>query len=319
MNSRPSLSTTNTSALKRTSRFLSYEHRNWLLAWALVAPTLIIVFAVVAYPTGYAIWMSFHKFIIGQLDRPYIGLHNYVKVISEPFFWESFIRSVKYVSIAVPLKLLFGLVTALVLNENFRGRGWLRALVLIPWALPPLTSVMTWKFIFHDTTNVLSTFLMFLNIIEQPISFLGLPRYAMNSAIVVNVWRGFPFFAITLLAGLSPIPTELYDAAKVDGANAVQRFFAVTLPGLWPVAIVSITLSTIWTLNEFPSIYLLTEGGPFRSTMTLALSGYFTAFVHGSRNMSQAVIYSLGLVPLMVGLIAILAKAMARREEEGLA
>jgi len=277
------------------------------------------VFAVVAYPTAYAIWMSFHKFIIGQLDRPYVGFANYIAVIGKPFFWESFLRSVNYVAVAIPLKFLFGLITALVLNEKFRGRGWLRALVLIPWALPPLTSVMTWKFIFHDTTAVLSTFLMYINIIERPISFLGLPQYAMNSAIVVNVWRGFPFFAITLLAGLSPIPDELYDAAKVDGANAIQRFFAVTLPSVWPVALVSLILSTIWTLNEFPSIYLLTEGGPFRSTMTLALSGYFTAFVHGSRQMSQAVIYSLGLVPLMVGLIAFLARAMAKREEQGLA
>jgi len=311
--------TTTTAAPKRNTPRISGEHRNWILAWALVAPTLILVFAVVAYPTGYAIWMSFHKFIIGQLDRPYVGLANYIKVMGEPFFWESFVRSVKYVSLAVPLKLFFGLVTALVLNERFRGRGWLRALVLVPWALPPLTSVMTWKFIFHDTTNVLSTMLMYLNIIEQPVSFLGLPKYAMNSAILVNVWRGFPFFAITLLAGLAPIPRELYEAAKVDGANAIQRFFAVTLPGLWPVALVSTILSTIWTLNEFPSIYLLTEGGPFRSTMTLALSGYFTAFVHGSKHLSHAVIYSLGLVPLMVGLIAILARAMARREDEGLA
>lgn len=314
------MATSNPSALLRKKRSgLSSEHRNWILAWCLVAPTLILVFAVVAYPTAYAIWMSFHKFIIGQLDRPYVGFANYIAVIGKPFFWESFLRSVNYVAVAIPLKFLFGLITALVLNEKFRGRGWLRALVLIPWALPPLTSVMTWKFIFHDTTAVLSTFLMYINIIERPISFLGLPQYAMNSAIVVNVWRGFPFFAITLLAGLSPIPDELYDAAKVDGANAIQRFFAVTLPSVWPVALVSLILSTIWTLNEFPSIYLLTEGGPFRSTMTLALSGYFTAFVHGSRQMSQAVIYSLGLVPLMVGLIAFLARAMAKREEQGLA
>ena len=314
------MATSNPSVLLRKKRSgLSSEHRNWILAWCLVAPTLILVFAVVAYPTAYAIWMSFHKFIIGQLDRPYVGFDNYIAVIGQPFFWESFLRSVNYVGVAIPLKFLFGLITALVLNEKFRGRGWLRALVLIPWALPPLTSVMTWKFIFHDTTAVLSTFLMYINIIERPISFLGLPQYAMNSAIVVNVWRGFPFFAITLLAGLSPIPDELYDAAKVDGANSIQRFFAVTLPSLWPVALVSLILSTIWTLNEFPSIYLLTEGGPFRSTMTLALSGYFTAFVHGSRHMSQAVIYSLGLVPLMVGLIAFLARAMAKREEQGLA
>ena len=314
------MATSNPSALLRKKRSgLSSEHRNWILAWCLVAPTLILVFAVVAYPTAYAIWMSFHKFIIGQLDRPYVGFANYIAVIGKPFFWESFLRSVNYVAVAIPLKFLFGLITALVLNEKFRGRGWLRALVLIPWALPPLTSVMTWKFIFHDTTAVLSTFLMYINIIARPISFLGLPQYAMNSAIVVNVWRGFPFFAITLLAGLSPIPDELYDAAKVDGANAIQRFFAVTLPSVWPVALVSLILSTIWTLNEFPSIYLLTEGGPFRSTMTLALSGYFTAFVHGSRQMSQAVIYSLGLVPLMVGLIAFLARAMAKREEQGLA
>ena len=314
------MATSNPSALLRKKRSgLSSEHRNWILAWCLVAPTLILVFAVVAYPTAYAIWMSFHKFIIGQLDRPYVGFANYIAVIGKPFFWESFLRSVNYVAVAIPLKFLFGLITALVLNEKFRGRGWLRALVLIPWALPPLTSVMTWKFIFHDTTAVLSTFLMYINIIERPISFLGLPQNAMNSAIVVNVWRGFPFFAITLLAGLSPIPDELYDAAKVDGANAIQRFFAVTLPSVWPVALVSLILSTIWTLNEFPSIYLLTEGGPFRSTMTLALSGYFTAFVHGSRQMSQAVIYSLGLVPLMVGLIAFLARAMAKREEQGLA
>ena len=165
------MATSNPSALLRQKRSgLSSERRNWILAWCLVAPTLILVFAVVAYPTAYAIWMSFHKFIIGQLDRPYVGFDNYIAVIGEPFFWESFLRSVNYVGVAIPLKFLFGLITALVLNEKFRGRGWLRALVLIPWALPPLTSVMTWKFIFHDTTAVLSTFLMYINIIERPIS-----------------------------------------------------------------------------------------------------------------------------------------------------
>jgi ABC-type sugar transport system permease subunit len=290
--------------------------RDMWLGYALIFPALIAILALVAYPTVYAIWMSFHQKLLGGANVPYVGWENYVTVLSGDLFWPSLNRTIFYTVVSVAIKLVVGLITALVLNETWRGRGLVRAAVLLPWALPPLTAVLTWRFLLSDSSNVLNYMLRQAGLISRQLPWLYDPEWAMASVILVNVWRGFPFFAITLLAGLATVGHDLYDAAKVDGAGTLQRFWNVTVPGIFPVLLVSTTLSSIWTANEFAGIWLLTTGGPGTATATLGLTSYLVGFVQGARNMSQAAVYSILTFPILIALVVVLSRAVAAREEE---
>lgn len=289
--------------------------KDMLLGYLLMIPALAIVIGLVGYPALYAVWMSFHRKLLAVQAMPFVGLENYVAVLSSDLFWSSAVRTLVYTVVSVVLKLCLGMATALVLHETWRGRGLARAAVLLPWALPPLTAVLTWRFLFSDTTNVLNYILMQVGLIETPIPWVATTQYAMPSAIIVNVWRGFPFFAITLLAGLATVAEDLYDAAKVDGAEAIQRFWHVTLPGIFPVMMVTTTLSTIWTLNEFAGIWLLTNGGPGDATTTLPIASYMVAFVQGTKDLSRAAVYSVLVFPVLIALVLILNSAISAREE----
>jgi multiple sugar transport system permease protein len=277
-------------------------------------PALVAILALVAYPTFYAIGMSFYRKLLGAAEIPFVGLDNYITVLTGKLFWPSLVRTIVFTLFSVALKLVIGLVTALVLNETWRGRGLARAAVLLPWALPPLTAVLTWRFLMSDATNVLNYLLFKANLIQTPVPWLYDPEWAMGSIIFINVWRGFPFFAITLLAGLAAVSPDLYDAAKVDGAGIFQRFWNVTLPGIFPVLMVSLILSTIWTANEFGGIWLLTTGGPGQATTTLGVATYLVGFV-GVRNLSQAAVYSILAFPILIVLVILLSRAISAREE----
>lgn len=285
-----------------------------LLGYALLLPALLVILALVAYPTLYAIWMSFYRKLLGASEIPFVGLDNYITVLTGKLFWPSLGRTIIFTVGAVAIKLVVGLITAIVLHEPWWGRGLARATVLLPWALPPLTAVLTWRFLMSDMTNVLNYIFFKFNLISEPIPWLYDPEWAMGSVILINVWRGFPFFALTLLAGLAAVPADLYDAAQVDGAHLWQRFWHVTLPGIFPVLMVSLTLSLIWTSNEFGGIWLLTAGGPGEATTTLGVATYQVGFV-GVRNLSQAAVYSILAFPMMILLVNILSRAIAAREE----
>lgn len=292
------------------------SRREAWLGYALMLPALAIMIALVGYPTLYAIWLSFHHKLLAVKGAPFAGLENYVNVLGGELFWSSLLRTAIFTISVVTLKATLGMATALVLNERWPGRGLARAVVLLPWALPPLTAVLTWRFLFSDTSNVLNHLLQRVHLIDKPISWLGTAEYAMPAVILVNVWRGFPFFAITLLAGLVTIPRDLYDSAKVDGAGLVHRFTHITLPGLMPVLMVSLMLSSIWTFNEFTSVYLLTWGGPGEATTTIPIAAYLQAFVMGARNLSVAVVYPILTFPILIFLIWLLNRSMVKREDE---
>ncbi len=286
-----------------------------VLGIALMVPALATILGLIGYPTLYALWISLHTKLLGVRDMPFVGFDNYVSVLSEGGFWPALGRTFYFTIVSVAIKVCIGMATALVLNENWPGRGLARAAVLLPWALPPLTAVVTWRFLFNDTTNVLNYILVKAHLIEKPILWLAKAEYAMPSAIIVGVWQGFPFFAITLLAGLSPIPDDLYDAAKVDGAGIIHRFIYVSLPGVFPVLMVALTLSTIWTFNQFTVIWLLTTGGPGDATTTLPIAAYMQAFVAGSKNLSKGAVYAVLTFPVLVILVLLLNYFITSREE----
>ena len=195
------------------------------------------------------------------------------------------------------------------------GGGWARAAVLLPWALPPLTAVVTWRFLFNDTTNVLNYILIKAHLIEKPILWLAKVEYAMPSAIIVGVWQGFPFFAITLLAGLSPIPDDLYDAAKVDGAGIIHRFLYVSLPAVFPVLMVAVTPVHHLDLQPVHRHLAADPGGTGEATTTLPIAAYQQAFVAGSKNLSRGAVYAVLTFPVLVILVLLLNHFISSREE----
>ncbi|MEN3009769.1 MAG: sugar ABC transporter permease [Candidatus Bipolaricaulaceae bacterium] len=236
-----------------------------------VAPAVIITAAVLLFPLLYTFYMSFAEKILGK-EVESLGFQNYVAILSEKRFFSSFVKSIVFTIVAVFIKLVVGLALALMLNRSFRGRNFLRAYFFLPWAIPWFTVAILFLWLFRLTGGV-NTMIGIFGF--APIFWLG-PDLALASAVIANVWKGFPFFMVSLLAGLQTIPKELYEAAQVDGASSFQQFLYITLPGLRNVILIVCTLSTIWTFGLFELIYIMTGGGPGDASKVLPILVYET-------------------------------------------
>lgn len=289
--------------------------RDAVLGYLLLAPAILLLLVLVGYPFLTAVMMSLQKKLIGQAAAPFIGLDNYIYLLTDRTFWVVVRNVLIFAGASVALKLVIGTSVALALNESMPARGIIRSIMILPWALPSLVSVLIWMWMYSDVGGVFNSVLMGTGVVERPILFLGTPVLAMVSVIVVNVWRGFPFFAITLLAGLQTVSADSYDAAKVDGAGIYARFRHVTLPGLAPVMAVVTLLSTIFTLNDFAIVWLLTRGGPGNATDMLSTLTYKVA-IRGLE-LGKGVAVSVLMLPLLVILIVLLTRFINKREEVG--
>ncbi|MCC6178264.1 MAG: sugar ABC transporter permease [Chloroflexi bacterium] len=283
------------------------------LGYLLLVPAGALLLLLVGYPMVLALLMSFQHKLLGSPVATWVGLANYVDLLGDAAFWIAVRNVLLFAGCSVGVKLVLGTAVALTLNESLPARGLIRSIVIIPWALPTLVTVLIWMWMYSDVAGVFNHVLMSIGAVDEPVLFLGDPVLAMVSVIVVNIWRGFPFFAITLLAGLQTVGHDLYDAAKVDGAGLWPRFRHVTLPGLAPVMAVVTLLSTIFTLNDFAIIWLLTRGGPGNATDVLSTLTYKVA-IRGLE-LGKGVAISVMMVPLLLILIVLLTRFMSRREE----
>jgi ABC-type sugar transport system permease subunit len=278
----------------------------------MLLPLVIFVIGMLAYPFFSALYLSFTRKILGQAPV-FIGLANYIELIMEDLrFRRVAFNSIVYTVSAVALKLIFGMIMALVLNQPIRARGFFRGLLLLPWVMPTVVTALTWRWIFDGTFGVLNHILLNLHLVTMPIPWLADRTYAMLALILVNAWRGFPFFGVSLLAGLQTIPQELYEAAEVDGASIVQRFRNITLPGLRGVIIVTTMLSTIWTFNDFALPMILTRTGPNDATNIFGTYTFQVGFV-GSR-LGYGIAATAIMMPFLFGLILFLSPKMWREE-----
>jgi len=249
-------------------------HKKKFSPWPylLIAPALITIIAVVFFPVINAILMSFQSY---DLRRPskirFTGLENYFATAQDPLFWQALLKTIIWVAAGVGFQFVFGFMLALLLNRRFFGRGLIRSISLIPWVTPGVLIGLMWRWIFDGNYGVLNDLLMRLGLIHQNVPFLAQQSTAFPSVILTIIWQGIPFFALMLLAGLQGIPEELYDAADVDGANAFQRFFMITVPSLKNTIFVTTLLRIIWVANSVDVIFNLTEGGPAYSTQTLSV------------------------------------------------
>jgi ABC-type sugar transport system permease subunit len=279
----------------------SFRQREALLGWLLVTPALLVVLGMVAYPFVEAVRISFTDRMIGRGPGRWVGLENYEYILGWPDFGQMVVRTLAFTVVAVFLKTVVGLILATALNQAFRGRNLLRGTFMLPWILPTYIVVLVWRWIFDGQTGVLNQILMSWGLIEENVPFLARTWTAIGLLIFVMVWKGYPFYALTFLAGMQTIPAELYDAAKVDGAGRFGRFRYVTLPGLRQVMGVVILLSTIWTMNTLEIPLLLTGGGPSNDTEVFPILTYHLALQNFRLGEGAAVpILMLPIIALLV-------------------
>lgn len=253
---------------RRGRRSVFREERR--LGAGMLAPSLAVIALVAAYPICYAIWLSLNEYsvITPGLSR-FVGLDNYIDALGSTQFWEAMETTILFTVISVGLELVIGLGMALVMHQAFRGRALLRAVVLVPWAILTVVTAITWRTIFEPELGFVNTMLTALSLPGGDVVWLGEEGYALAVMIFADVWKTAPFMALLLLAGLQGIPDELHDAAKVDGANAWQRFRSITLPLLVPAITVALIFRTLDALRVFDLPYVLTKGANGTETLSL--------------------------------------------------
>lgn len=283
---------------------------DWYLGYLFVLPMVIMVLALVAYPFCYAAYLSLTRKYVG-VPPVFVGFENYIRLAYDGFFRRAVWNSLLFTFASVGFKLVLGMVMALVLTSRIRYRNLFTGLLLIPWVAPTVVSALNFLWIFDASLGVLNYLLVrVFRILPQGVGWLSEAGTAMASVIFVNVWRGFPFFGISFLAGLKAIPGEQYEAAAVDGANIVQRFRHVTLPALRNIIIIVMLLSTIWTFNDFAIVYILTKGGPGGATQVLPVFTYEMAF--GAQRLGEAIAVALYMLPALAMVIIVLSRYMRR-------
>ncbi|MDQ6771985.1 MAG: sugar ABC transporter permease [Candidatus Dormibacteraeota bacterium] len=271
------------------------------LGYLLLAPALLVLLVFVAYPFLFGIWLSLTNSQIGQ-NGHFIGLGNFQFERSDTVFIQSFINTVSYTALTTVFKLGLGLIMALLLNQVFPAQRFVRAALLLPWIIPSVLSTLAWRWMFDPTFSVVNWVLINAHVAAGGVNWLGQTATALTSLMIVNIWRGTPFYGIAFLAGLQSVPTDLYEAARVDGASRWQQFRAITVPNLRPVLVVVLLLSTILTFGDFTLPYVLTNCAPYNSTCVLSTWAFQIGVNGGYIGIGAAI--SLVLFPLLTAIVA---------------
>jgi multiple sugar transport system permease protein len=279
---------------------------------ALIFPCLVIIFGFIFFPVAYSFWLSFTNKHALYPEYDYVGLGNYLMLYGEPDFWMSVWRGTIFAVGTVVLQVVLGLAAALVLNQSFRGRGFVRGITLFPYMLPTIVTILLWKWLLSATYGPINYVLRALGFIEAPIVWLG-ENWIMTSTILVGVWQFFPFVVITLLARLQTIDLELYEAAAIDGASAWKRFFFITLPQLRVVLLVVILLRTFFMFTKFDVPWLMATGGGLQR-LVANMPVYAFRRTFGQLQAGEGAAISV-LLFLMLVLLTIVYFTIQRKEE----
>jgi multiple sugar transport system permease protein len=288
-----------------------FDNKAFLVTLCLLPSAgLLIVF--LTYPLGLGLWLSLTDATIGQPGQ-YIGLDNFVSLAQDPVFWMSVTNTIMYTVVATAGKFLLGLWLAMLLNHNIPFKAFIRAIVLLPWIVPTVLSAIAWWWIYDPQFSIVSYVLVnLLHLRSTYIDFLGTPWNARGSLVVANIWRGIPFVAITLLAGLQTISPSLYEAALLDGASGWQKFRRITVPLLMPILSVALTLSVLFTFSDFQLVYAITRGGPFNTTHLMATLAFQRA-IPGSQ-LGEGAAIAVSMIPFLVGATLLCFFGVGRRK-----
>ncbi len=283
------------------------------LAFVLVAPALLFLAATLGWPLVQAVQLSLQDVRVIGAPGAFVGLDNYSRVLSNPSFWNAAWLSVVWVVANAILQTALALAVALVLNEKFPGVRVARTWVILTWIVPTVVVVVIWRWLFSTSGGMINPLLIQAGIAERPVGFFATPWTAMATLVFINSWRWFPFIALMMLAGLTRIPDDLYEAARIDGANAWQRFKRITWPLLAPTLGVLAVIGTLLSFNVFDIIWLLTSGGPAGGSRTLPVLIYETAF-KGYR-LSEAATVSVLATLLLMAFAVVATRALDRGDD----
>ena len=269
----------------------------------LLLPALLLLCTLTLYPVGYGAWLSlFDKHALLPQTR-FVGLANYAYLLRDAQFWAALGNGTVYALSTIALQLVLGVATALVLHEAFPGRNLVRGLVLFPYMIPTVVAVILWKWLLNNQFGLVNFLLVDLGLVGQPISWMG-RSWIMVSLILISVWQFFPFVVLAVLARLQSIPEELYDAAKVDGASALRRFWHVTLPQLQAVLFITVLLRGIWMFTKFDTVWLITQGGGAEKYIrTLPVYAYLRTFNYYQAGMGAAIATVMFLILVVVTIV----------------
>jgi multiple sugar transport system permease protein len=272
--------------------------------YALMAPLLLIVVVFSVCPVVYSVSLSLHRIILSLpgLGEPFVGVANYVQMAKDPVARSSLITTLVFVCISTILEITVGLFIALTMNESFRARGTVRAIILIPWAIPPVIASLMWRFAFNDQYGVVN-YLVYGSQVGLYKAWLADPYWAFAAIVLGDVWKTSSFAALIILVGLQTIPDELYEAARIDGANTVQRFFGITLPLLKPAILMALLFRTMDAFRVFDLVFVMTQGGPGDATNVLQFYGYKKMFAEGMIGYGSAISVTVFLLVLAVSII----------------
>ena len=266
---------------------------------------------VVLYPFTYALLLSFQDKTAGIPSR-FIGLQNYIELLSDREFLDIFYNTVWYTVVAVGIKFMIGLASALVLNQRRRFNNIYRTILFIPWAIPTVIASLIWLWVYNEFNGLLNVLLVRLGMLDNGIAWLAEPKWAMWAVIAVVVWSGTPFYTMHFLAGLQSIPKELYEAAEIDGAATLHKFWHVTIPSLKPVFTITVMLSTVFTSTSIVVVNILTNGAPANLTQILPNESYGVAIEAGRMGLGSAI--NMMLFPFLVVFIVFLTRRMLRKD-----
>src|SRR5947207_14212174 len=310
------LKTVNGEVVKLTARgeaptrgLFDFLVRDASVAYAFVAPAFFLLLFLVAYPFVLSLWFSLSDARVGE-SGSFVGLDNFRRLLSSSIFLQTLQNSIVFTAAALTLKTVLGMALALLLFRIARFKRLIRGAVLLPFIVPTALSTLVWWWMFEPMYSVVNWTLKSLHIINRDLPWLPDPYLAMFTVILVNTWRGLPFFAITIFAGLVAIPREMYEAAESDGAGPIARFWHITLPLLTPVLAVVILFSAIFTLADFNIVYVLTKGGPMNMTHLFATYSFALGLQSGQIGQGAAV--SLFLFPILLGVVFVQLR-LARR------
>lgn len=300
--------------LTRTGKPLTRERSEMWLAYILLLPAVIFLIIFMFYPILYVFAMAFFETNKLGMLLEWNGIKNFITVFKKDTFWEVASRSLLWVVIAVSAKTILGMIIALCLNTEFRGRKIARLFFIVPWASSVPISAMLWSWVLDQEFGLLNHTIKMLGISQNPPVWLGYPIPAFISAIWVDIWIGIPFMALVFLAGMQSIPQSLYDSAYVDGVSERQKFFFITLPSIKQVLFIATLLSTLWTFNDFNSIYILTRGGPAGKTDILITSIYKSGFEW--MKFSNAAVMAVFTFAILLGFSLFYAQVYFKRGED---
>lgn len=266
---------------RRRLRNFGKKGKTWLTEYSFVAPAFLFLIVFMAYPVLYNFILSIQDVKISNLvsgDAAFCGLQNYIAVFKDPYFKKAFFNTIIFMAVCLSFQFIFGMLLALYYNKDFAGAKWMRAIILVGWMNPVIITGAIFKWLFSGDSGVVNYILMHLGLIQEPVMFLTSPKIALATITLANVWVGIPFNMILLLTGLQSLPTELYEAAAIDGASKPKQFFKITLPLLKPTISILLMMGIIYTFKVFDLIYIMTKGGPARSSQTLPYYSYEQSF-----------------------------------------